>query len=154
MGNCTGSRSLLTIIYPYLYSNMLKDIPQLTVENVIVAVVREEDEGEMVWNVYVINLYPNEIQNVLVSSVGYGQFQEREVQTSVLRHMIGNLGSKDFGKIEPIMEDLFGLSNEFWVSFFMDQHLYDKKYIFLPETIKEEYFTTIPVINKPGVMIR
>jgi hypothetical protein len=133
---------------------MLKDIPQLTVENVIVAVVREEEEGELVWNVYIINLYDKTIESVIVSSVGYGQFEGREVKTSVLRHLIGDIESKDYGKIEPIIEDLFGLSNEFWVSFHLNGHMYDKKYIFLPESIKEENFTNVPVINKTGVMIR
>jgi hypothetical protein len=133
---------------------MLKDIPQLQVENVIVAVVREMEEGENVWNVYIINLYPDEITGVLVSSAGYGQFEGRDVKTSVLRHMIGNIGSHDYGKIEPIMENLFGLTNEFWVSFFLNKHMYDKKYIFLPESIKEENFTMVPVLGKMGVMIR
>lgn len=133
---------------------MLKDIPQLTVENIVVAVVREEDEGEMVWNVYIVNLYDADITNVLVSSVGYGIFEGRDVKTSLLRHMIENLAAKDYGKIEPIMEELFGLNNEFWISFFLNDKMYDKKYIFLPESIKEEFFTMIPVINKMGVMIR
>ncbi len=133
---------------------MLKDIPQLIVENVIVAVVREEEEGEFVWNVYIINLYPQEIAAVIVNSVGYGQHDGREVKTSVLRHLIGTISANDYGKIEPIMDELFGLSNEFWVSFHLNGHMYDKKYIFLPESIKEEYFTNIPIINKSGVMIR
>jgi hypothetical protein len=133
---------------------MLKDIPQLPVENVIVAVVREMEEGENVWNVYIVNLYPDEISGVLVSSTGYGQFEGRDVKTSVLRHLIGNITSNDYGKIEPIMEDLFGITNEFWVSFFLNKHMYDKKYIFLPESIKEENFTMVPVLGKMGVMIR
>jgi hypothetical protein len=52
------------------------------------------------------------------------------------------------------MPNLFGLNNEFWVSFYLDKQIYDKKYVFLPETIKEENFTLIPVLNKHGVMIR
>ena len=133
---------------------MLKDIPQLIVDNIVVAVVQEEEEGEKVWNVYIVNLYDIDIDTVMVSSVGYGQHDGREVKTSVLRHLIGTISKNDYGKIEPIMEDLFGLSNEFWVSFIMNGHMYDKKYIFLPESIKEENFATVPILNKPGVMIR
>ena len=134
---------------------MLKDIPKLAVENIVVAVVKElNDEGEMVWNAYLVNLYDQEISNVLVSSKGYGNFEGREVKTSVLRHLIGNIDPKDYAKIEPIMDNLFGLSNEFWVSFYLDKHIYDKKYIFLPETINESNFTMIPVLNKRGVMIK
>lgn len=134
---------------------MLKDIPQLVVENIVVAIVREpNDEGELIWNAYLVNLYDQEISNVLVSSKGYGNFEGREVKTSVLRHLIGNIDAKDYAKIEPIMDNLFGLSNEFWVSFYLDKHIYDKKYVFLPETIGESNFTLIPVLNKRGVMIR
>ena len=134
---------------------MLKDIPQLVVENIVIAIVREpNDAGEMIWNAYLVNLYDQEISNVLVSSKGYGNFEGREVKTSVLRHLIGNIDPKDYAKIEPIMDNLFGLSNEFWVSFYLDKHIYDKKYVFLPETITEGNFTLIPILNKRGVMIR
>jgi hypothetical protein len=134
---------------------MLKDIPQLEVENIAIGIVREpDDNGELVWNAYLVNLYDHEIKNVLVSSKGYGNFEGREVKTSVLRHLIGDIDGKDYAKIEPIMENLFGLSNEFWVSFYKDKNIYDKKYVFLPETITENNFTLIPVLNKHGVMIR
>ena len=134
---------------------MLKDIPNLVVEKIVIAIVRElNDEGEMIWNSYIINLYDQVINNVLVSSKGYGNFEGRDVKTSVLRHLIGNIDPHDYARIEPIMDNLFGLSNEFWVSFYLDKHIYDKKYVFLPETINESNFTMIPVSNKPGVMIR
>jgi hypothetical protein len=134
---------------------MLKDIPKLVVENIVVAVVKEPNvEGEMVWNVYIVNLYGEKIEGVLVSSKGYGNYEGRDVKTTVLRHMIGEIDPNDYAKIEPIMTNVFGLSNEYWVSFYFEKKMYDKKYIFLPESIKEENFTTIPVLNKRGVMIR
>jgi hypothetical protein len=134
---------------------MLKDIPKLVVENIIIAVVHElNDESVMVWNVYVVNLYDTEIKNVLVSSRGYGTFEGREVKTSELRHLIGDMSAKDFAKIEPIMPNLFGLANEFWISFTLGKNMLDKKYVFVPESICEENFTLIPLLNKRGVMIR
>ena len=134
---------------------MLKDIPQLVVENIAVAVVREKnDQGAMVWNVYLVNLYSEKIEGVLVSSKGYGSYEGRDVKTTVLRHMIGDVDPQDYAKIEPIMTNVFGLSNEYWVSFYLNKKMYDKKYIFLPESIKEENLTTIPVLKKKGVMIR
>jgi len=134
---------------------MLKDIPKLVVENIIVAIVHEPNtEGEMVWNVYIVNLYNEKIEGVLVSSKGYGSYEGRDVKTTVLRHLIGDIDPKDYAKIEPIMTDVFGLSNEYWVSFYLDKKMYDKKYIFLPESIKEENFSVVPVLNKRGVMIR
>lgn len=134
---------------------MLKDIHRPEVNNIILAAIHERDvDGEMNWNVYLINMYDVSIRNVMVSSKGYGSFEGKDVKTSVLRHMIGNVDQKDYAKVEMLMENLFGLNNEFWVSFYVADNIYDKKYVFLPESIKEENLTLIPVLNKMGVMLR
>jgi hypothetical protein len=134
---------------------MLKDIPKLIVENIIVAIVPEENEvSEEVWNVYLINLYNEKIEGVLISSKGYGKKDGKEVKTSTLRHFIGAVDANDYAKIELIIKDVFGLANEYWISFYLGKDMYDKKYVFLPESITEENFTMIPVLNKHGVMIR
>ena len=134
---------------------MLKDIPKLVVENIIVAIVPEDNEvGEQIWNVYLVNLYDQKIEGVLVSSKGYGNRNGEDVKTSTLRHFIGAIEPKDYAKIELIIKDVFGLSNEYWISFYLGKDMYDKKYVFLPESITEENLTAIPVLNKKGVMIR
>lgn len=135
---------------------MKKDIDQPKVENVAVAVVKEKnEEGEYIWNVYLINQRKETLQNVLISSKGYvTDLKGNETKTSVLRHAIGNVEANEYAKIEPIIEDVFALNNEYWLSFFIDDKMYDKKYIFLAETIKEDNFITIPIINKQGVMIK
>ncbi|MDF1673486.1 MAG: hypothetical protein P1U41_08270 [Vicingaceae bacterium] len=135
---------------------MKKDIEQLKVENVAVAVVKEKnEEGEYIWNVYLVNQRKETLQNVLISSKGYvTDLKGNETKTSVLRHVIGNVEANEYAKIEPIIEDVFALNNEYWLSFFLDDKMYDKKYIFLAETIKKENFTTIPILNKQGVMIK
>lgn len=134
---------------------MKKDITPPTVEDIAIAVVREtNDLEELEWNVYFLNLKKEKIEGVLVSSHGYGNINEEAVKTSTLRHFLDDVGPKSFVKFEPIMETLFGLNNEYWVSFFLNNVMYDKKYIFLPETIKEENFILIPYINKKGVMIK
>lgn len=134
---------------------MKKDIVPPVVEDIAVAVVKEVNElNEMEWNVYLLNLKQIQIEGVLVTSKGYGMYNDEEVKTSVLRHFLDVVDANDYKKIEPITEMVFGLNNEFWVSFFANKVMYDKKYIFLPETIKEENFTLIPIINKKGVMIK
>jgi hypothetical protein len=133
---------------------MKKDIPELIVEGVAIAAVKElNDQQEEEWNVYLINLKENNLEGVLVASTGYGELGEEKRKTSTLRHFLDQVPAKSFSKIEPIVEDVFGLTNEYWVSFFSDQKLFDKKYIFLPETLKEDYFTMVPILNKRGVMI-
>ena len=133
---------------------MLKDIPHPKVENINVAIVRELNElGEHVWNVYIINLRKDLLEGVLVSSKGYGFYEDRDVKTTTLRHYLGNVEPMSYKKIEPIIDTLFGLNNEYWVSYFIKKTMYDKKYVFLPESVKEEHFTKIPLMDVMGVLI-
>lgn len=134
---------------------MIKDIPKLTVENVAVAIVKELNKDNVEeWNVYLLNLRNERLEGILVSSTGYGVVNEEKIKTSTLRHFLDVLEPHSYGKIEPIMENVFGLNNEYWVSFYLNKNIYDKKYIFLPEVVKEENFIKVPLLNKPGVMIK
>ncbi|MCC7333237.1 MAG: hypothetical protein IT232_11595 [Flavobacteriales bacterium] len=134
---------------------MKKDIYLPQVKDVAVAIVSEINElSETEWNVYLLNLKNEMITQVLVSSKGYLKFENgEEIRTTTLRHSLGNIKPNSFTKIEPIMEDVFGLHNEYWVSFFIDNTMYDKKFIFLAETIKQENSIQIPLIEKFGILI-
>lgn len=136
---------------------MKKDINIPKVENISVAVVKElnEEKTTEVFNVYLINQKKSVIKNALVSSKGYGENKTtgEKVKTSTLRHFIGDVEAKDFAKIEPIMEEVFGLNNEYWVSYFEGSQMFDKKFIFLAETICDENMRNIPLLNKRGVLI-
>src|SRR3990167_7234007 len=133
---------------------MRKDINIPEVENVAVAIVQEREKEEDVWNVYLLNLGEESLEGVLVTSKGYGEMNGEKKNTSVLRQFLDTVPGKGFLKIEPIMEELFGITNEYWVSFYKRKVMYDKKYIFLAESISPQLFTTIPLLNKKGVMIR
>lgn len=134
---------------------MKKDIHIPEVEDVFMSVVKEQnEEGEAIWNVYLINNKSVTLENVLVSSKGYNKDLPEKKKTSTLRHFFKAVEPTKAIKVEPIIEDVFGLHNEYFVSFYLNNLLYDKKYIFLAETIKEENFTQVPIIAKPGVLIR
>jgi hypothetical protein len=135
---------------------MKKDINPPAVKDVAVAIVKDKnDVQEDIWNVYIINYKKEPIEEVLVTSKGYFKdLKGIETKTSVLRHAIGTLEPNGYAIIEPIMENLFVLHNEYWVSYFSNNQLLDKKFIFLAETIKDENLITIPVLNKKGVMIK
>ena len=133
---------------------MRKDIEIPVVTEIGVAIVNETNELNMEeWNVYMINMKTESIEGVLVSSRGYGEIQNERRATSELRHFLDVMEPKSFKKIEPIVEDVFCLNNEYWVSFYQDKKMFDKKFIFLPETIKKENCITIPILNKKGVLI-
>jgi len=133
---------------------MIKDLPKNVVKDIAIAVALEKESVESkIWYVYLINLKNVPIENVLITSKGYGEKDGAPVKTSVLRHMIPVVESKSFKLIEPIDEQTFGLNNEYWLSYYIGKDIYDKKFIFLPESIVEMNFTKLPVINKVGVMI-
>ncbi|QJD94657.1 hypothetical protein HH214_01615 [Mucilaginibacter robiniae] len=134
---------------------MKKDLPENIVEDIAIAVALENESPESkLWYVYVINLKNHPIENVLITSKGYGSKDGEQVKTSTLRHMIPLLQENSFALIEPIDEQTFGLTNEYWLSYYIGRDIYDKKFIFLPESIIESNFIKLPLLNKPGVMIK
>ncbi|MVN91679.1 hypothetical protein [Mucilaginibacter aquatilis] len=134
---------------------MIKDLPQNIVEDIAVAVALEKESVESkVWYVYIINLKQQAIENVLITSKGYGEKDGEQVKTSTLRHMIPLIEAGKSALIEPIDEQTFGLNNEYWISYYIGKDIYDKKFIFLPESIVDGNFIKLPVLNKVGVMIK
>ncbi len=133
---------------------MKKDIDIPEVKDVSVAIVKETGaDGVSMWNVYLINQKNDPIENILVNSIGYGEQEGEKQKTSTLRHFFEVIPAKSYVLVEPIMEELFGLANEYWVSFYIGKTIFDKKFIFLPESIQLTNATTIPVLNKAGVLI-
>ena len=126
------------------------------VEKVGVAVIQQENEiGEKIYNVYLLNLREDIMEGIIITSKGYGNNANtgEKIETSMLRHCLEVLLPNEAAKIEPIMEEVFGLANEYWVSFYIDGVMYDKKFVFLPETISENNMKRLPVLGEKGVMI-
>ena len=133
---------------------MIKDLPENKVKDVGIAVALEKESAESkIWYVYLINLKHEAIENVLITSRGYGEKNGELVKTSTLRHMFPKVEKNSYKLIEPIDEQTFGLNNEYWLSYYIGKDIFDKKFIFLPESIVDINFIKLPVINKVGVMI-
>lgn len=118
----------------------------------IAAVKRPEDDT--LWDMYIINRNGFAISNILISSRGYGSSNGETQKTSTLRHLIEVLNAGSLAKIEPIQKDVFHLTNEYWVSYYYQGEVYDKKYIFLPESIQEKYISPIKGFDIEGVLHR
>ena len=132
---------------------MKKDIQFLPVENVLISVAKKDNDSESPeWQVFLINRNDKSLETVMVTSKGYGEKDGEEQKTSTLRHVIPAIEPGEYALIEPIQPEVFHLNNEYWVSYFIDGQVYDKKFIFVPETIKEENLIEIKELGLMGVL--
>ena len=132
---------------------MKKDIDFHQVEGVSIAIAREVNNlGQQEWNVYFINNNDFYLENVLISTKGYGELNEQEVKTSVLRHMFDQMAPKSALQVEPIDPALFQITNEFWVSYYIGRNIHDKRFLFVPGSIMEENIIPISILDKEGVL--
>lgn len=129
---------------------MKKDIHFPKVEGVSIAIGRQKNDAadEYEYAVFLINQNDFPIENILVNSSGYSD----DKKTSTLRQFIRELASKSSVKVETIHAELFELVNQFWVSYYVGVKLYDKKFLFLPESITEDNFAYIEAIDQEGVL--
>ena len=126
------------------------------VENVSVAIVEVLVENEKVYYAYLLNLREDIMEGIIVSTTGYGENAQtgQKVRTSTLRHCIELLLPNEAAKIEPIMPEVFGLSNEYWVSFWVNDVMYDKRFVFPAESICSENMKMIKTLGRKGVIIK
>lgn len=128
---------------------MKKDIDFPIVKDVQVAIARQRGENNKNnWAVFIINRNNLPLRNVLVTSVGYNN----EQKTSTLRHFIDDVSPNSFAQIELIDSSVFHLTNEYWVSFWLDDELYDKRYVFVPDSIVEDNIIPIKILEREGVL--
>lgn len=133
---------------------MKKDIQNPAVKDVGIAIVKEVNDADQTqWYVYLVNLKNKPLTDVIINSQGYGTIDEEPIKTSTLRHYFKEVEANSYVKVEVIFDNLFGLNNEFWLSFYIGKQIYDRQYVFLPDSITEQNFTTIPLMEKKGVLI-
>ncbi|MCF8237063.1 MAG: hypothetical protein K9I85_02825 [Saprospiraceae bacterium] len=135
---------------------MLKDIDRLKVADFGVAMVPTEnsvDVGEQHWECFLINLKEMPVHQVLVTSSGYKKSEEKDLKSSTLRYFFEKIEAGQAVLLELIPSELVQLTNEFWVSFHFEGHMYDKRYLFVEGSLDESLFTEVPVLQKKGVLI-
>jgi hypothetical protein len=71
-----------------------------------------------------------------------------------MRHGKGLVGAKSYEKIEMVQEDVLALDNEFFVTFFANDVLYERRFLFEKNTVNEQNLITIPLIDKEGVLAK
>jgi len=135
---------------------MRADLLGPKVENVALALVElpiKDADPEYV--VFLINNREDIMEGIIVASTGYGENPTtgEQIKTSTLRKGIEVMMPGEAARIEPIMPDLFDISNEFWVSFWVHETMYDKRFVFAAGTIKPKDFQRIPALNARGIIL-
>ena len=132
---------------------MLKDIEREEVKDIGIDVVKES-EAENDWKVYLINLSDHRLENVIINSSGFGMNEDdQSIQTATFRHYVESVKPRCAISFEIIMEEIFHLSNRFWLSYYIDKKIHERKYEFVPGSISKEFFVAVPFTGKQGVMI-
>lgn len=129
---------------------MRKDIEIPVAKDVHVALAHDWDKDFLSkdWNAYLINNRSTAIEMVLIVSKGY----DGDTRTSTMRHAIGIIEARSFAKIELVQEEVLQLENEFFVTFYADGKLFERKYIFRKNSIEEQELKYLPILEKEGLL--
>ncbi len=129
---------------------MKKDIDIPISKDVYVALAYEWNKEFLgrEWNAYIINNRSTPIEMALVVSKGY----DGDRKTSTMRYAFGVVKAKGFEKIEMVTEDVLGLTNEFFVTYYADDKLYEKRFLFEKNSVTEKNLVHVPVLELEGVL--
>jgi hypothetical protein len=129
-----------------------KDIEIPESKGIYLAAVREKNEEfqSMEWNAYLINDRETSIEMVLIVTKGF----DKAESTSTMRHSIKMLPARSFAKIEFLQDEVLRLNNQFSVTYFADNKMYEKTFLFRKNSINEAALKDLPVIKKQGVLVK
>jgi hypothetical protein len=129
-----------------------KDITIPEVKDVHVAVVQEEhlEYKTQDWNAYIINNSDKDLDTVLIVTRGYSDTKV----TPIMRHTIAKLPARSYAKIEYLQEKVLELNNEFKITFFEGNQMFDKTYVFRKNTINEKALQAIPLMQLRGILVK
>lgn len=120
---------------------MKQDISFDSVVGITIAIVPDDEaapgtDGGPTWTVYLLNHNDFSLETVLISSEGYGTQPTGEaVRTTTLRYHFPELGPHSATPVELIDPAVFHLTNQYWVSYYRDSKIFDKKFVFVPDSI-------------------
>lgn len=135
---------------------MKKDIVIPEVENVFIAAIQEwnDDFMQKTWYAHLVNDSDFQLDSVMVVSKASGMIDGEMKKTSLLRHAFVEIPPVSTVKIELIQDAVLELNNEFMVTFFIGNTLYDKNFIFNANSISENNVEEVPIIFQDGVIVR
>lgn len=134
---------------------MKKDIIIPKVENVHIVAIQEwsDDFQENCWYAYLLNATNEPLEMAMVVSRAYGLIDGEERNTMSLRHAFAKVEPQTAIRIEFLENKVLELNNEFLLSYFLGNKMFDKKFIFNANSINVNAQIDLPVVNKLGIMV-
>lgn len=135
---------------------MRKDIDVPKSEGVFLAAIQQwnDDFQENSWFVYLINNTNKTLEMVMAVSRAYGIIENEERRTGTFRHSFKEVAPNCIVKMEMIENKVLQLNNEFAVSYFLDNRMFDKTFVFKANTINTDALTDIPETDLKGVLLK
>jgi len=100
------------------------------------------------WNAYILNDGTAPIELVFVVSKGF----LGDTKTATMRHSMEKLAAKSFQKLEFIQSEVLELTNEFYLTYYLNGKLHEKRFIFTQNSVAEENLSQIPLLHKSGIL--
>lgn len=133
---------------------MKKDIIIPIVEGVHIVAFKEwnDDFLENSWYAYLVNDTDNLLEMAMVVSRAYGFINGEERKTGSFRHAFAKVEPRTATKVELLENNVLQLDNEFMLSYFIGNKMFDKSFVFETSNFKEEPSLELPIINKKGII--
>lgn len=131
---------------------MKKDIEIPIAKDVYIVLVHEWNDEFLSkdWNAYILNNRSTPIEMVLIVSKGF----DGEKKTSTLRYAFGSISAKGVEKIEMVQEEVLRLTNEFFVTYYAENKLYEKRFLFEKNSVTEQNAVPIPLLEMDGILAK
>lgn len=135
---------------------MKKDIEFPKSEHVHFAAISEwnEDFQENSWYAYLINNTDQTLEMVLVTSRAYGIINGEQRKTGTFRHAFKEVPPYSSIKVELLENNVLQLNNEFALSYFLENKMYDKTFVFKTNTINKNALSDLPSTEARGVLLK
>jgi hypothetical protein len=127
---------------------MKKDLDIEEVTGVYIAFLPNRDN----WSVYIINNRKEPIETVIINASGEGKLQGIEKHTATLRFLLNDIPAESVKPFELLMPDSLKLSHRYWVSYYIGNRIFDKKFVYEPAMYDDD-LQDLPVFGSPGILL-
>lgn len=124
------------------------EIPEVKGLSLVALFEDHEELGKKVWNIYLLNSRKAAIDTIMVVLRGYTE----DKKTSVMRRTLDKLAPDSLAHLEFLPENLLEFRNEYLVTFFEGNTMFEKNFILDPGALSVHKITDIPKLGTGGII--